>query len=204
MLTLTLSMPAPLVAGVAAGVVLDERDRERLRTGGHVVWLRPPSPTLVRRLGRATHRPFLDQDPAAALSAMAAEREPLFEQVAHQVVDTGRTTPAEVARLVVAAVRDSSGEDHQHDRGRHLDERPEDVAGDAAEAADGVRDEAPGDDQPGERRPGPAGADGSAAAASARRPPRRARPTRAPGPCRPRAPPGRPARQPARRGCRRR
>lgn len=105
-LTLTLSMPAPLVAGVAAGVVLDAQDRDRLLAGGHVVWLRAPTAVLMRRLGRASHRPFLDEDPATALQAMADERDPLFEQVAHQVVETDRTTPQEAARLIAAAVRD--------------------------------------------------------------------------------------------------
>lgn len=105
-LTLTLSMPAPLVAGVAAGTVLDPRDRERIRAGGHVVWLRASVSTLVRRLGRTAHRPFLDGDPAGTLTAMAAEREPLFEQVAHQVLDMDLLTPTLAARQVVSAVRD--------------------------------------------------------------------------------------------------
>ena len=103
-LTLTLSMPSPLVAGVAAGVVLDPRDRERLRAGGHVVWLKASPATIVRRLTRGSHRPFLDADPEATLTAMAAERDPLFAEVAHQVLDMDLLTPVQAARQVLSAV----------------------------------------------------------------------------------------------------
>ena len=104
-LTLTLSMPPPLVAGVAAGTVLDGRDRERLRAGGHVVWLRAPVSTLVRRIAKKPGRPFVDGDVATTLRAMAAEREPLFAQVAHQVLEMDLLTPAQAAREVVSALR---------------------------------------------------------------------------------------------------
>lgn len=103
-LTLTLAMPGPLVAGVAAGTVLDPRDRERMRSGGHVVWLRTPVSTLVRRVSRSGHRPFVDSDPATVLRAMAAEREPLFTEVAHQVLDMDSLTPTSAARHVLDAV----------------------------------------------------------------------------------------------------
>ncbi len=105
-LALTLSMPAPLVAGVAAGTVLDPRDREKLRAGGHVVWLRTPVSTLVRRVSHVDSRPFLSGDPATVLRAMAAEREPLFAEVAHQVLDMQGLTAAQAADQVVAAVTD--------------------------------------------------------------------------------------------------
>lgn len=100
-----LARPAPLVAGVAAGVVLDARDRERLRTGGHVVWLRADPAVLVRRLGTGSHRPWLEGDPAATLRAMAAEREPLFAEVAQQVVDVGQRSPEQAAAEVLRVVR---------------------------------------------------------------------------------------------------
>ena len=103
-LTLLLSMPGPYVAGVAAGTVLDPADRKRLRTGGHVVWLRTPVATLVRRVSRQAGRAWLDEDPEAVLTAMAQEREPLYAQMAHQVLDMDRLTTAQAARAVVDAV----------------------------------------------------------------------------------------------------
>jgi shikimate kinase len=103
-LTLTLSMPGPLVAGVPAGVVLDARDRVRLRAGGHVVYLRTPPAVLARRVSKKDHRPFLDGDPGAALQAMTAERDPLYREVADQVLDMAVLTPAQAAREVLAAL----------------------------------------------------------------------------------------------------
>lgn len=107
-LTVTLSMPPPLVAGVAAGTILDPDDRARLRAGGHVVWLKASVSTLVRRIAKGSHRPFLDEDPAAALRMMAAEREPLFAEIAHQVLDVDLLTPQQAARAIVAELPDRS------------------------------------------------------------------------------------------------
>lgn len=100
-----LALPPPWVAGVAAGVVLDARDRERLRAGGHVVWLRADPAVLVHRLNAGSHRPWLEGDQAATLLAMAAERDPLFAEVAHQVVDVGTLSPEQAAAEVLRVVR---------------------------------------------------------------------------------------------------
>jgi shikimate kinase len=105
-LTLTLSMPPPLVASVASGAVLEARDRQRLHGGGHVVWLRASVPTLVRRLTRSVHPTLPPGDPVPVLRAMARERDPLYAEVAHQVVDMDVLTPVQAARQVVSAVRD--------------------------------------------------------------------------------------------------
>ena len=101
-LTLLLSMPAPYVSGVAAGTVLDPHDRQRMRTGAHVVWLRTPVPTILKRVRRQPGRPFLDGEATEVLRVMAEEREPLYAQLAHQVVDTGTLTPRQAAQAVLA------------------------------------------------------------------------------------------------------
>lgn len=108
-LAMILGMPAPLVAGVAAGVVLDPADRERLRTGGHVVWLRATLDTLVSRVSAGTDRPWLGDDPRATLARLAAERSSLYEQVASQVVDVDGKAPGEVAREVIEALDVADG-----------------------------------------------------------------------------------------------
>lgn len=103
-LTLLLAMPGPYVAGVAAGVILDQRDRERMRDGAHVVWLKVPVPTLARRVAKQPPRAWLQDDPEAVLREMAREREPLYELTAHQVLDMTRLSPAGAAREVVEAL----------------------------------------------------------------------------------------------------
>lgn len=107
-LAYTLALPAPLVAGVAAGTVLDPADRQRLRDGGHVVWLRTPVATLVGRVTGDSHRPFLTEDPAGALREMADHRHPLYAEVAHQVLDMDELSVPEAAALVLEAVAGST------------------------------------------------------------------------------------------------
>ena len=104
-----LALPEPLVAGVPGGVVLDPADRARLRTGGHVVWLRATVPTLVERVGDASDRPWLGDDPAAALARLAAMRGPLYAEVATQVVDVDGRAPDDLAAEIVALVERQPG-----------------------------------------------------------------------------------------------
>jgi shikimate kinase len=104
-LTLTLSMPPPLVATLPAAVVLEASDRRRLGAGGHVVWLRASVPTLMRRMAEHEHPTVPDGDPGPLLQELARSLEPLYAEVANQVVDTDRLTPVQAARQVVSAAR---------------------------------------------------------------------------------------------------
>ncbi len=62
--------------------MLDEANR-RLMTQHHpVVWLRAKPELLATRVGTATHRPLLDDDPAGVLNRLDAVRRPLYEDVA--------------------------------------------------------------------------------------------------------------------------
>lgn len=104
-LTRILALPAPLVAGVAAGVVMDPADRQRLRAGGQVVWLRATVDTLVQRLAAGPGgRAWLGEDPRAVLARLDAQRAPLYAQVASQLLAVEGHTPAELAAQVLAAL----------------------------------------------------------------------------------------------------
>ena len=83
-----IAVPPPAIVGVAAGVILDEADREALRDGGIVVWLKAGADELALRAAGAEHRPWLDDDPVAWMKATLAEREPLYASVADHVVET--------------------------------------------------------------------------------------------------------------------
>ncbi len=100
-LNLLLAIPGPVVVSVTSLVVLDESGRDRLRSAGHVVWLRAGLPTLVRRIGKGEGRPWLQPDPAEVLRQHVAERYPLYEQVADQVVDVDVLPVGLVARAVL-------------------------------------------------------------------------------------------------------
>jgi shikimate kinase len=91
----------PLVAGVAGGVVVDPLDRQRLREGGFVVWLRAELATLAKRVA-GTDRPWLGDDPLRALQSLYAGRADLYASVASLVVDVD-TLPADLVAVRVAS-----------------------------------------------------------------------------------------------------
>lgn len=108
-LTVALTESGPLVAGVAGGVVEDPLDRDRLRAGGFVVWLRATIDTLARR-ARGTDRPWLGSDPRAALTALYAGRAHLYMSVATYIVDVDELPPAVVADRILGALTDAAAD----------------------------------------------------------------------------------------------
>lgn len=103
-LTWVLAADPPLVAGVAAGVVLDPADKARLVAARHVVWLRAPIPVLAARVGSGEGRSWLENDPEASLRRLAAVREPLFAEVADQIIDVDGPSPEDIAGTILAGV----------------------------------------------------------------------------------------------------
>ena len=91
------ALPPPAIVGVAAGVILDAADRETLRGGGIVVWLRAGASDLAARAAGAEHRPWLDTDPRAWMTDAVLERDPLYASVADHIVDTDAEAPSETA-----------------------------------------------------------------------------------------------------------
>jgi len=99
-----LAHPAPLVAGVAAGVIEDAAVRSVLRDEAFSVYLRAAPATLARRVGEGAGRPYLQPDPLAALERMFATRDPLFTAVARLVVDVDDADPEQLAETILAAL----------------------------------------------------------------------------------------------------
>lgn len=97
-----LAMETPVVAGAAAGVVLDDEVSARLRAGAFVVYLRATVETLVSRV-QGTYRPWLGADPEDAMRKLYEGREPKYEALAHYIVDVDDGVPDQVAQQIVAA-----------------------------------------------------------------------------------------------------
>ena len=102
-LDVALTEGAPLVAGVAGGVVLDPMDRQRLRTGGFVVWLRAELTTLAARVA-GTDRPWVGENPLISLARLYAGRADLYQSVASLVVDVDVLPPDLIAVRIVQAL----------------------------------------------------------------------------------------------------
>jgi shikimate kinase len=94
--------PEPLVIACGGGAVLDADNRRALRSAGVVVWLQGPAATLLSRVGDASTRPLLRDDPAGALARLARLREPAYEAAAHACVDTDDLDVDAVAGAVLS------------------------------------------------------------------------------------------------------
>ncbi|MBC5764835.1 shikimate kinase [Ramlibacter albus] len=90
------------VLATGGGAVLRPANREHLRAGGHVIYLRSSPEDLFRRLRHDTQRPLLQvADPLARLRQMYAERDPLYRETAHYVLETGRPSVATLVNMIL-------------------------------------------------------------------------------------------------------
>ena len=97
-----LAAAEPRVLATGGGAVLREANREALRAAGHVLYLRSTPEELWRRLRHDTQRPLLQvTDPQARLRQLYAERDPLYRQTAHFVVETGRPSVPTLVNMVL-------------------------------------------------------------------------------------------------------
>jgi len=80
-----------IVLATGGGVVIRARNRARLKENGTVLYLHADPLTLRERTRRSRHRPLLiAADPLARLAELYAQRDPLYREVAHRVIDSDR------------------------------------------------------------------------------------------------------------------
>ena len=84
-----LSQPSNTVLSTGGGAVLRPINRQRLHERGTVIYLRSSPEALFRRLRHDTKRPLLQvADPLKRLRNLYAERDPLYRECAHFIIDT--------------------------------------------------------------------------------------------------------------------
>ncbi|HVZ42392.1 MAG TPA: shikimate kinase [Ramlibacter sp.] len=90
------------VISTGGGAVLRPANRALLRERGQVVYLRSSPEEVFRRVRHDTRRPLLQvADPMGRLRQMHAERDPLYRETAHFVIETGRPSVPTLANMVV-------------------------------------------------------------------------------------------------------
>jgi len=90
-----------LVIATGGGAVLRESNRRALHQRCQVVYLKSTPEELFRRLRNDTTRPLLQgRDPLAKLRELFTERDPLYSEVAHFTVETGRPSLATIVNLI--------------------------------------------------------------------------------------------------------
>jgi shikimate kinase len=90
-----------IVLATGGGAVLDPRNRELLKSRGTVVYLRAAVKELLNRTRHDRNRPLLQTgDPKTRLAELFEQRDPLYRDIAHIVIDTGsQSLGTLVARL---------------------------------------------------------------------------------------------------------
>jgi shikimate kinase len=90
-----------VVLATGGGAVLDAGNRRRLAAGGTVVYLCAQPEALYERVRQDRNRPLLATgDPLARLRELYVKRDPLYREVAHLVVETGRQSVQALARTI--------------------------------------------------------------------------------------------------------
>jgi shikimate kinase len=91
-----------LVLATGGGIVLREHNCQALREASTVVYLRSSPEELFRRLRHDTHRPLLQvDDPLRKLRELFHERDPLYRQAAHFVVEIGRPSVPTLVNMIL-------------------------------------------------------------------------------------------------------
>ena len=94
-------IPRALVS-TGGGAVLRSATRQRLHARGYVVYLNSTPDEIARRLKHDASRPLLQvDDPLKRLRDLYAERDPLYRETAHFVIETGRPSVATLVNMIV-------------------------------------------------------------------------------------------------------
>lgn len=97
-----LTQGAAKVLSTGGGAILRQNNRLHLRERGRVVYLKSSPEELFRRLRHDSNRPLLQvADPMLKLKNLFAERDPLYKEVSHFVLETGRPSVATLVNMIV-------------------------------------------------------------------------------------------------------
>ena len=97
-----------IVLATGGGAILNIANRVALKSTGYVVYLRAQPSDLWQRTQHDRNRPLLrTADPEGRLSELYAERDPLYCDTAHLIMDTGRQSPHLLAGKLEQQIRNT-------------------------------------------------------------------------------------------------
>ncbi len=97
-----LTLQGASVLSTGGGAVLRPLNRERLKSRGKVFYLRSTPDEVFRRIKHDRSRPLLQvADPMQKLRDLFAQRDPLYREVAHFVIETGRPSVSTLVNMIM-------------------------------------------------------------------------------------------------------
>lgn len=94
----------PHVLATGGGAFINDETRALIKARAVSVWLKADLELLARRIGRKDNRPLVrGKDPLEVLTALSAERDPIYAQ-ADITVETGDTAHHEAVDVVLRAL----------------------------------------------------------------------------------------------------
>ncbi len=95
-----------VVLATGGGAVLRAENRQSLRRAGRVIYLHSAPENLFRRLRHDRTRPLLQvDDPMQRLKSLYHDRDPLYREVAHEIIETGRLPASVLVQSLVGSGR---------------------------------------------------------------------------------------------------
>ena len=96
------ALPGGMVLSTGGGAVLRPENRETLRQFGTVLYLRASPEDIYRRVRHDRTRPLLQvANPLERLRELYAQRDGLYRETAHFVIETGRPTVSTLVNMVM-------------------------------------------------------------------------------------------------------
>ena len=98
----TLTLEPNSIVSTGGGVILREMNRKHLRDRSHVIYLKSTPEELFRRLRHDSNRPLLQvADPMSRLRDLFEQRDPLYREVSHFILETGRPSVSTLVNMIV-------------------------------------------------------------------------------------------------------
>ncbi|MBC7320783.1 shikimate kinase [bacterium] len=91
---------ANTVIATGGGCITRENTRKILREKGIVFWLKVNTKTILSRTNNDDTRPLLKGDRERKIITLLSQREPLYRETAHYIIDASKTPEEIVAKIL--------------------------------------------------------------------------------------------------------
>lgn len=94
-----------IVLATGGGAILDPENRDQITRQGFVIYLNAPLEQLIKRTSKDRNRPLLQTaDPHKKLEEILNVRDPLYREVADEIVETDNSPARNVVKKLMAII----------------------------------------------------------------------------------------------------